>query len=456
MKFNLRKWFLFRTYIPRGIMGRTILLVIIPAIVLQAVSAILFFDRHWKNVSQNMLDTFTGDVDIVLLMLDGKLKPPPGRTIQNFTVEYLRMNVEVFHNRIFRKKKNIYPYIAINNANKLEENFNRKFHGNYNLSFEANPSRVVLELPYRGDLVVIKAPARRLFSSSIGVFFIWSIVGVFIGILIVIPFLRKQILSIKMLARAAEQFGKGADVSDFRPSGAIQIRRAGFAFLAMQNRIKRFNANRTNMLSGVSHDLRTVLTRMRLELELMNAKGESKNAMLSDVSDMEKMINGYLDFAKGIYIEEKKNQNVIEIIRNLIAKFSVEKYKINFNVTCKNKNGCDELFVSIGEQSINRILSNILENARRYGNGKIDVTLAFDVSSFRITIEDNGKGIDAEKYDDVFRPFYRLDEARNLQTGGSGLGLAIVRELVLMNGGNIALGKSEKLKGLKVVLSLPR
>ncbi|MDR2933882.1 MAG: hypothetical protein LBU68_01190, partial [Rickettsiales bacterium] len=347
MKFNLKKWFLFRTYIPRGIMGRTILLVIVPAVVLQSISAFLFFDRHWKNVNQNMLDTFISDLDVVFLMLDNRLNPPNNMTVSGFVAKYMHMDVDVLPNTIFRKKKNTYPYIAINNATQLEDNFRRKFYGNYNLNFEDNPSRMVLELPFKGDLVVIKAPARRLFSSSIGIFFIWSVVGVFIGILIVIPFLRKQIHSIKMLGRAAEQFGKGADADaiDFHPSGAIQIRRAGFAFIAMQNRIKRFTTNRTNMLSGVSHDLRTVLTRMRLELEMMNLKTEDKNAILSDITDMEKMINGYLDFAKGIYIEEKSRQNLIDIIQVNVAKFSKQKCKINFEVVCKNKNGCSEFFV---------------------------------------------------------------------------------------------------------------
>ncbi len=446
---NLRKIFSFRTYIPRGIMGRTILLIVFPAVILQVVSAFLFFEKHWKNVNQNVLDTFIKDIDIVLLLLDKKIKPL-NMSVQEFSDHYLNMNVKVLNNTIFRKKDNTYPYIAINSAKQVEDNFRKKFYGNYNLYFESNPSRIIVELPFKGNLVVIKTPARRLFSSSVGIFFIWSIFGTFISILVIVPFLKHQVKSIKNLATAADSFGKGFDVSYFHPSGATQIRRAGVAFITMHNRIKRSIENRTNMLSGVSHDLRTILTRMRLELELMNLDKRNKSSLLSDMIEMEKMLNGYLNYARGIYIEEKKYLDIITIINNLIRKFST-KSKIEFNVICHKKQNCEHLFVNIGEQSINRILSNVLDNACKYGNGKVRILLTFDNNNFTIQIEDNGNGISYNKYDDVFKPFIKINE----KSDGSGLGLAIVRELVLMNGGSINLDKSEKLKGLKVIINLP-
>jgi len=446
---NIKKLFLFKTYIPRGIMGRTVLLIVFPAVILQSISAFLFFERHWKNVNQNVLDTFIRDIDVVLMLIDKKIKPI-GMGTQEFADHYLNMNVKVLNNTIFRKKNNIYPYIAINSAKQVEEKFKNKFHGNYNLIFESHLSKIILEIPFKGDLVIVKIPARRLFSSSVGIFFIWSVIGVFIGILIVIPFLKNQVQSIKNLATAADKFGKGFDVSDFRPSGAIQVRRAGIAFITMQNRIKRFIESRTNMLSGVSHDLRTVLTRLRLELELMKLNKKDKSSLLSDMIEMENMINGYLSFARGIYMETKQRLNIIPVIRDLIDKFSVST-QINFIVSFKNKL-CNDLFVYIGEQSINRILSNILDNAVKYGGGKVNVSLNFDDINFMITVEDNGKGISHHKYEDVFKPFIKIND----KSTGSGLGLSIVRELVVMNGGVVSLGKSEELKGLKVTIKLPR
>ena len=318
---NFKKLFHFNTYLPRGLTGRTVLLIIVPAIILQAISAFLFFDRHWKNVNNNLIDIFMNDLDVVLYMLGKSNTPEDIKKAADFSEAYLKMNVKVYENTIFRKKKNKYPYIAINNAGDLEKRLSQKFNGDYNIYTSSNPAKVFFEIPFKRNLVVISTHQKRVFTSSVGIFFVWSVVGVFISVLIIIPFLKSQMDSIKKLVRAADAFGKGNEVN-FKPSGATQIRRAGVAFLAMKNRIQKFVENRTNMLSGVSHDLRTPLTRMRLELELLDLKSDNdealKNQILENISDMEKMISSYIDYAKGVYVEDKSDADINFMLNNVI------------------------------------------------------------------------------------------------------------------------------------------
>ena len=458
---NFKKLFHFNTYLPRGLTGRTVLLIIVPAIILQAISAFLFFDRHWKNVNNNLIDIFMNDLDVVLYMLGKSNTPEDIKKAADFSEAYLKMNVKVYENTIFRKKKNKYPYIAINNAGDLEKRLSQKFNGDYNIYTSSNPAKVFFEIPFKRNLVVISTHQKRVFTSSVGIFFVWSVVGVFISVLIIIPFLKSQMDSIKKLVRAADAFGKGNEVN-FKPSGATQIRRAGVAFLAMKNRIQKFVENRTNMLSGVSHDLRTPLTRMRLELELLDLKSDNdealKNQILENISDMEKMISSYIDYAKGVYVEDKSDADINFMLNNVIKnikkdnKINKNNVNIQYNSELKNK---DSYIFNVPEHSMKRIFSNIILNAVRYGKGEIYVSLIANKSGFKFIVEDNGKGIDEKYYEDIFKPFFRVEGSRNNKTGGTGLGLAIVKDLVLTNGGDVVLGKSEKLGGLKVIVDIP-
>lgn len=299
-----------------------------------------------------------------------------------------------------------------------------------------------------GDrLLRIKFSDKRLSNSSTYIFILWMVGSAALLLIISILFLYNQIKFISMLASAASAFGKGQEIEDFRPRGALEVRQAALAFIKMQERIKRQTQQRTAMLAGISHDLRTPLTRMKLQLAML-AKGEEIENLSSDIDEMEKMIEGYINFAKGEESEESREIKLSSLLESTADNYRRQGKRLDLRADKKK-----ERPLKLRENAIRRMLGNIIDNAFRYGK-IVHITLENAGNSALIFIDDNGPGIPEEMRDEVFRPFFRLDASRNSETGGTGLGLAIARDIIHAHGGDIKLDESP-MGGLRVIVRLP-
>jgi two-component system osmolarity sensor histidine kinase EnvZ len=273
----------------------------------------------------------------------------------------------------------------------------------------------------------------------------WMVGTAVVLLAVAVVFLRNQIRPIQRLAQAAEAFGKGREVGDFRPSGATEVRQASAAFLAMRERILRQIGQRTEMLAGVSHDLRTPLTRMKLQLALLGLRPEVAE-LKRDVAEMEKMIAGYLAFARGQESEATVATDLPALLNDVVATMRRHGGDIRL------KSGSD-ITVPIRPNAFRRCLVNLIENALRHGR-RVEVSAVRRGGAVEIAIDDDGPGVPADRREDVFRPFYRLDESRNPATGGVGLGLTIARDVIRGHGGEIELGTAP-IGGLRALLRLP-
>ena len=439
---NIKKFFEIRTYFPKGITARMLILIILPIFLSQLLTGYIFYKRHWKTISNQNAITFAGNV---LTIIDLK-KTEKFTDVQQMAKKNFVMDVDWESGATIKKHRN---------SKRLEKlslkyvykflNQNLKFP--YSLSADENKNSLEIKIQYPDGVLSISSSLRSVFSKTFYVFFLWMIGSCVVFVAIAIPFAKSQVNAIKNLTRVIGLAGRGDDITGFVPSGPIQIRQAGSAFLKTYTRIHRYIQSRTSMLSGISHDLKTPLTRMKLELEFCDDKN-LQFALLNDIEDMEKMIDSYLNFAKGISPENSERVNITKMIQNLIRKLNKGKFDISFESK-------KEYFAIIRPLAFERAISNVIMNAIRYGKKKISVSVTKNSDSLSIFVEDNGNGIPKEKREEMFKPFARLDKSRNNKTGGVGLGLSIVQEIIHQHGGEIRLEESEKLGGLKVKIDLP-
>ncbi|MGD9954129.1 MAG: ATP-binding protein, partial [Burkholderiales bacterium] len=298
------------------------------------------------------------------------------------------------------------------------------------------------------DGKVLRVFARRgqAYASNTHIFLLWMVGTSLVLLLIAVPFLRNQIRPILRLAEAAESFGKGRPMpSDFKPRGADEVRRAGYAFIQMRERIERQIEQRTAMLTGVSHDLRTILTRFRLQLALLGRKVDTE-AMIADINEMQSMLEGYLAFARGEGFEETGRYDLRDGFARLAEEARLRKRDFAYTIA-----GNAEVQVRPG--AFARLLGNVVGNAFRYA-ATVRVAAVHARGSLTVTVDDNGPGIPPDRREDVFKPFVRLDEARNQDESGTGLGLSIARDIARGHGGDVALEDSP-MGGLRAVIRLP-
>lgn len=432
-------------YLPRTLFFRTMLLIFVPLIVVQIVSVVMFFDGSWSRMGRRLSENLAADMQFVVdLAKDnvGRLSELKKITKDTFDIELEYYTNEEKHqaiNKAHKASKMVVGY--------LEESLSKEF---------PNAEREVLLSKDNNDLIVLLdtndglykfvTSKKKIFSSSIFMFVVWMAGTSVLLFLVAVLFLRIQVRSIAELAQVAEDFGKGIDNTKFKPSGSSEVRKAAIAFIKMKERIQRQISERTQMLAGVSHDLRTPLTRMKLQAAMM-PEGEDKKDFLSDIDEMEKMLDGYLSFVSGEAGEKSTFVDMNELILSIINKFRNKKALIRYSTN-------DEVSAIQGrEQALKRALTNIISNAFRYGK-TIAVKLENNDKKLWISVEDDGPGIPRDKRDDVFKAFYRLESSRNKETGGVGLGLSIAKDVVTSHGGTIELGDSE-LGGLKVLISIP-
>ncbi len=429
----------FKVLLPKRLFYRALIIVAAPTILLQIIITIVFFDSIWIKANKNSTRALVAQLKTIEEVYKNDKK-----NLDFFTDSYKNnFNFEIGIN------KNKFPIVTGERKfSPMDRSLRRELKssfGNNNYWFNTSKFKNAVEIKIRsGDEVIeFLVPKELVSTSSIRLFVLWTTLPSVALIIIALIFLKNQTKPLVRLAKAAERFGKGDYVNDFRPSGAQEIRKAAYEFDRMAKRINRHLNQRSEMLSGISHDLRTPLTRLKLQLAMVNQKDLSMN-MSKDIDEMEKMLNDYLQFAKTQSQESTTNINLKSFFRNIYNEIGKEKLEIN----------CNENIVLKGRPlALKRSFENIIQNGLTYGN---NVTLEVIKGNNRahIIIEDDGPGIPEDQFKNVFKPFFRLDKSRSLNQSGVGLGLSIVEDVINSHGGSIQLGVS-RFKGLRVKVSLP-
>ncbi len=426
--------------LPKSLLYRFILIILLPLILLQTVVAIFFYDRHWGTVSRRLSADVAGEILTIADFID--------RAYPNMNaIEQVQKDFErhlLFEISFYPEKEMLFaPTFVSEEALELQNALSLMPYPSHIKESLSNKKIILLQL--RSGLLEVSVPRKRIFSSTVYVFLIWMIGSSVLLFWIAFLFMKNQVRSIERLSKASELFGMGHDLSHFKPEGAREVKQAGFSFILMKERIQKYLSERTLMLAGVSHDLRTPLTRMKLQLSMME-QNETTADLQSDILEMEHMLNGYLNFTRGTGHEKMTVLSLNALVLNEIEKLRKIGQKIDFH---------DEqrLYVSVREHDLSRAIANILTNAGRYAT-QARVTLGVRQNMACVIIDDDGPGIPAEKRGEVFKAFYRMEASRNSATGGVGLGLTITRDILLSHGGDVVLSESPW-KGLRVVLSLP-
>ncbi len=432
-------------FLPRTLFFRTMLLIFVPLIVVQIVSVVMFFDGSWSRMGRRLSENLVADMSFVVDMM--VKNPEEMESIEQMAARKFGMSVEFYGeqekhqviNKVSKTNRLIFGY--------LEEALKKDFPKAETTIYEGKGDKDLIVLVDNDQgLYKFVTTRKKIFSSSIFMFVVWMAGTSILLFLVAVLFLRIQVRSIAELAQVAEDFGKGIDNKNFKPYGSSEVRKAALAFIKMKERIQRQISERTQMLAGVSHDLRTPLTRMKLQVTMM-PDGDDKKDFLSDIDEMEKMLDGYLSFVSGEGGEKSSFVDMNEMILSIINKFRNKKALIRYSTN-------DQVSAIQGrEQALKRALTNVISNAFRYGK-TIAVKLESNDKKLFVTIDDDGPGIPEDKREDVFKAFYRLDESRNKETGGVGLGLSITKDVVASHGGTIELSDSE-LGGLRVSICIP-
>ena len=426
--------------LPKRLFYRALLIVAIPVLVLQLVITVVFFDSLWIKTNKGMTKSLINEINFFVEVYDKK-KIDKDELKNQFSL-FIDLNIEHVVNKDFNSKYNERKFSPIDRTlrRELKSNFNL---GEFWFDTTNYKELIDIRIKYEDGYFKFLVPRDRLTSSSARIFALWITVPAIIMVIISLIFLKNQTRPITNLAQAAERFGKGEEIEEFKPSGALEIRQAGHEFDKMRKRILRHLNQRTEMLSGISHDLRTPLTRMKLQTAFIKDK-DLANKLTEDINEMEKMLNEYLQFTSLSYVEKDEMFNLSELIEEVIGKYN------NQNI---QKDLSPRAYINGRKNLINRCLNNLIDNALKYGN-KVEVKLIKENTNLLITIEDDGSGIPEKEYDNVFKPFYKIDKGRTESKSSVGLGLSIASDIVKSHGGNIMLGKS-KMNGLSVKIYLP-
>ncbi len=425
---------------PRRLFYRALLIVAIPIIILQLVITIVFFDSLWIKTNKGMTRALVGEIKTFITAYD--TEKYNNNDLSGLFSIYLDLNVK-YKQEIFEKKeqkKRWYSPIDRTLRRELKSNIGSE---NYWFDTTAYKELIHINIKHNDGYFEFLIPKDRVTSTSARMFALWITLPALLLISIAIIFLKNQTRPIINLAKAAERFGKGENIDEYRPSGALEIRQAGFEFDKMRKRIMRHLNQRSEMLSGISHDLRTPLTRMKLQLAFIKDKELSKKLSL-DIDEMEKMLNEYLQFTSSSFSEKNESFNISELIENIIHKYE------NNNIS---KEIIPRIYMNGKKNLIKRSLNNLVDNSLKYAD-KINVKLSKKDNSISIIIDDNGIGIPEKEYENVFKPFYKIDKSRGDSKSSVGLGLSIASDIIKSHGGNILLDKSP-LNGLRVKIFLP-
>ena len=431
---------LIKNLLPKRLFYRALLIVAIPVILIQLIITIVFFDSLWIKTNKGMTRALVSEVQtfIEVYRNDNYEKDD----IKNIFSLYQDLNIEFIEDNNFNFSYNERWFSPIDRTlrRELKSRFSLEIFWFDTTSYK---ELVDLRIKYQNGYFKFIVPKDRLTSTSARLFGLWITVPAFIVVIISLIFLKNQTRPITALAKAAEKFGRGENVDEFKPSGAAEIRQAGYEFDRMRKRIMRHLNQRSEMLSGISHDLRTPLTRMKLQTEFIKDKSLA-GKLTEDINEMEKMLNEYLQFTSSSFVEKDELFNLSDLMDEIILKYN------NENIT---KEILPRVYLNGRKNLIKRCLNNLIENSIKYGS-KINIELLKNKTKLVIKVEDDGPGIPESEYDNVFKPFYKIDKGRADSKSSVGLGLSIASDIVRSHGGNIKLNKSN-LNGLEVKIFLP-
>lgn len=438
--------------LPASLFGRALLILIVPLIVLQLLVAHIFFDRHWDSIVRHMSNSLSGDI-MVIYSVYNQMLPLEGRQVASDNARSMASMLVIGVQPIDDSTTPIIDGHGRKQFPELYQVLRDRLGQPVQIDDDPRAGRVRVRvgLP-QGGLLEFAFSRKRLASSTTYIFIFWMMGTAVLLMLVATLFLRNQIRPLAHLARAAEQFGMGQELVEFSMRGASEVKRAASAFRTMADRIRRSVSARTEMLAGISHDLRTPLTRMKLEIEMGKIDQATRDALEAEIEEMRSMIDEYLDFARGDAGEPMEPLALGTALRDLVESYQRQRRPVTLG-------RCDEAVLMVRPQAMRRALTNLIDNALRYGklaHVELEQTLAF----VRIKVTDAGPGIPEEEFETVFKPFTRLEASRNIKTGGVGLGLSITRDIALSHGGNITLENqrddSGNVTGLEVTLRLPR
>ena len=438
MSFGLNS--ILKKILPTSLFYRSLIIVAAPTIVLQIIITVVFFDSIWIKANKGLTRSLVGELKTLSDIYSGN---DPEQ------IEYLTGQFKFNFDFVINITDEQLPAISMERKySPMDRSLRRELKsvfGNSNYWFDTIKYENVVEIRVRSSDKTIQVlfPRERIAPSSVRLFIFWITLPSILLISIAIIFLKNQTRPIVNLAKAAEKFGKGDFVSTIRPSGASEIRKAAYEFDRMAKRIDRHLKQRAEMLSGISHDLRTPLTRLKLQLAMLNQK-ELSSKMSKDIDEMEAMLNSYLQFAKSQSLEETVATNINKLLQEIASEKNTKNLYLDLQ---------GETVLVVRKNALKRCFNNIIENGLNYAKN-IHISTSKSVNKFNIFIDDDGPGIPINQYKNVFKPFFRLDKSRNLNHSGVGLGMSIAEDIVRSHGGNIELSKSKN-EGLQVKISLP-
>jgi two-component system osmolarity sensor histidine kinase EnvZ len=420
-----------KQFLPRSLLGRSLLIIVMPLILLQIVATWIFYDRHWETITRRLATAVAGEIASVIEYRRGFAGDGSEALIFQTAGSSLGLQItfnpgEILPNQPYTTGTNILDKML---GNALRQRVRRPFH----MDTRSHPRIVYVQVQLPDGIIAVAVERERLFSSTTYIFVMWMVGTSLILFAVAMVFMRNQVRPIRRLANAVENFGKGRDAQDFKPEGATEIRQAAAAFNMMRERIQRMINQRTEMLAGVSHDLRTPLTRMKLQLAMLDDSADITD-LKADLSEMEKMVEEYLSFARGEGTESVVVSDVSAILVEIVSRLDTNETDIDLNIS-------GDLSVPLRPNAFRRCVTNLVTNALIYG-GNASVQASRNGSAILITIDDSGPGIPEDQREEVFRPFYRLDNARGPDKAGTGLGLSIARDVIRVLGGDLILEES--------------
>ena len=422
-----------KRFLPKKLLPRLLLIFLLPLIFTQCIAVIFFFDRHWEKIVTRFSNIASNQINLIKNEYEkngiNRAREISARlNISFFILKELDLENE---RKYFLKKK-------------IEESIISRIGEDIILEFEEDSIKFYQKIDDKYIFLIF--PKKYLYSETPIILFLWIITSSLFLTFIAFLFLRIQIRAIQRLAKSAEEFGNGRKkVSKFKPEGALEIRSAGSAFIKMKQRINDYISQKTNFLSGISHDLGTILTRIKLRLELIDDQNEIKD-IKKDIMTMQTFLREYLDYSEKISVNRFDEINIISLIKDIVSnsKHLKKKTKIIYKT---------KIFFKTDKNCLHRIILNLCENASRYSENII-VTSSLNSSILKIDIDDDGPGIPEGQKRKIFKPFYKIDNSRNLNHSGTGLGLSIANELVKTLNGRIELSDSKKLKGSNFSIKL--
>ncbi len=440
-----RQWLSLRRYLPRGLFGRSLMILMTPVLIMQGVAIFYFYDRHWETITKRLALGVAGE--IAMIIDEFRRQPNPRLRAELFERAEATLSLTLGFRPRDHLRQRMFNYGNYILRVQLIEALSEEVHWPVLVAPQVLGRWAEIQVQLPEGVLTVLVPRRRLFSVTSQVFMVYLIGSGLVLFPVALLFMRNQVRAIRRLAEAADSFGKGRDVPHFRPAGATEVRRAARAFMVMRDRLQRQITQRTEMLAGVSHDLRTPLTRMKLELALLG-DGPEVAGLQADLVEMERMIEGYLAFARGEGAEEPAATDLVALLDEVVAAARRNGAQIEQTVAAT-----PPMRVTLRPQAIRRCLTNLLSNAQRHAR-HIWVQAEWRAGQARVLIDDDGPGIPEDRMEDVFRPFQRLDSSRNPATGGSGLGLTIARDVARAHGGDVTLARSPQ-GGLRCIVGLP-